>query len=289
MMRVRKLLGWQSTEHDQRVRCGTVLLADLYCGEIVLFASSMLAGLMLPTSSFLPTWLDNYGLQLHHLTPHAIALVAIFTHFYKMYVGVRLSVRLFRIFFTLWASGRSQPLLRADYFQSRSKPSTPYIAPLSLGKWDCWREDCVIVHDIFHDQLELPTGAPIGKHDLREKDHDMQCTYDLMLKMIKFLAGKGLMSMMILFDFLSQCIAPLQQRAHTAWLHIGENGTTLLEHNCSTNLDHKVLEAMLMNLSFDPNSNEFVNLPSPPPPDLQGNFPGWRHVPGRADPWHGCR
>jgi hypothetical protein len=38
-----------------------------------------------------------------------------------------------------------------------------YIAPLSLGKWDCWRNDWVIVQTDDHDRLELPTGEPMGR------------------------------------------------------------------------------------------------------------------------------
>jgi hypothetical protein len=52
-------------------------------------------------SSFFLTLLENYSLQLHHLTPHAIASVVIFVHLREMYVGVWSLVRLFRLFFTL--------------------------------------------------------------------------------------------------------------------------------------------------------------------------------------------
>jgi hypothetical protein len=55
---------------------------------------------MLLVSSFLML-LENYGLQLHHLTPHAIASMAILAHFCEMFVGVRPSVHLFWLFFTL--------------------------------------------------------------------------------------------------------------------------------------------------------------------------------------------
>jgi hypothetical protein len=101
IMWVRKLLGWQLAEYHGKVRCRTIPLADVHRGEIVLFSSYVLAKLMLPTSSFFLTLLENYDLQLHHLTPHAITLVAIFVHFCEIYVGVRPSVRLFRLFFTL--------------------------------------------------------------------------------------------------------------------------------------------------------------------------------------------
>jgi hypothetical protein len=100
----------------------------------------VLVGLALLASSFL-TLLENYSFQLHHLPPHAIALVAIFAHFYEMFEGVRPSVHLFRLFFMLRSSRRSPTHLGAYYFQCRSKPSTLYLTTLSPGKWNYLRED----------------------------------------------------------------------------------------------------------------------------------------------------
>jgi hypothetical protein len=101
LMQVKRLLGWQPAEYDGRIRCGTIPLTDLQPGKIVLFTSYALAGFVLPVSSFFITLLENYGLQFHHLTSNAIALVVIFIHLCKMYVGVQSLVRLFWLFFTL--------------------------------------------------------------------------------------------------------------------------------------------------------------------------------------------
>jgi hypothetical protein len=84
IMLVRKLLGWQSVAYDGRVQCGIISLTDLACREIVLFSSYALGGFALPASSFFLALLENYGLQLHHLTSHVIALVVIFAHFCEM-------------------------------------------------------------------------------------------------------------------------------------------------------------------------------------------------------------
>jgi hypothetical protein len=46
-------------------------------------------------SSFFLTLLEYYGLQLQHLSPNSIALVAIFVHLYEMYMGVHPSMQLF--------------------------------------------------------------------------------------------------------------------------------------------------------------------------------------------------
>jgi hypothetical protein len=62
----------------------------------------------------------------------------------------------------------------------------------------------MIVQTDIHDRLELPTDAPIGKRNLWEKVPNLLRTYDPVLKRIRFLVGKGLMLMMVPFDFLSQ-------------------------------------------------------------------------------------
>jgi hypothetical protein len=86
-------------KYNGRIRHRTVLLTGLLLSEIVLVTSYALAGFVLPASSFFLTLLENYSFQLHHLTSHAITLVVIFVHLYKMYVCVRSSVRLFWLFF----------------------------------------------------------------------------------------------------------------------------------------------------------------------------------------------
>jgi hypothetical protein len=87
-----------------------------------------------------------------------------------------------------------------------------------------------------------------------EKVPDLRQAYNPVVKRIKFLAENGLTSMMVLFDFLRKRIAPLQHRAHPTWLYTQENDTTWLERGRGSDLDPKVLEAMLSKLSVDPSS-----------------------------------
>jgi hypothetical protein len=65
--------------------------------------------------------------------------------------------------------------------------------------------------------------------------------------------------MMVLFDFLLKRIAPLQQLTYPAWLYTEENDTTRLERGRGSDLDPKVLEAMLLKLSIDPSYGDFIN------------------------------
>ena len=62
---VRRLLGWSAQETGWGVRAGSVPLGNLCAGEFVHIST----GVGLPISSFLLLLLEDFGLQLQHLTP----------------------------------------------------------------------------------------------------------------------------------------------------------------------------------------------------------------------------
>jgi hypothetical protein len=66
---VRHLLGWSAPVLAGRIRAGAVPLGDLATGEFVLFTSYISCGLALPISPFFLLLLEEFGLQLQHLTP----------------------------------------------------------------------------------------------------------------------------------------------------------------------------------------------------------------------------
>jgi hypothetical protein len=116
LRRLRRLLGWQSLGFDGWLRCGTFPLINLQRGEFVFFSCYVVAGLVPPVSSFLFTLLEFYGLQLQHLSPDSLVLVVIFIHFYEMFIYMRPSVTLFRMFHMLWWSMKGSGLIDAYYF-----------------------------------------------------------------------------------------------------------------------------------------------------------------------------
>jgi hypothetical protein len=71
--------------------------------------------------------------------------VAIFVHLCEMFVGVRPSVRLFRRFFVMKAASQRPPLIGGYYFTRRTQGPSRYIAPVSPGRWERWREDWVLM------------------------------------------------------------------------------------------------------------------------------------------------
>jgi hypothetical protein len=98
---VRNLLGWSAPGLAGRIHAGAAPLGDLAAGEFVLFVSYLSYGLALLISPFFLLLLEEFGLQLQHLTPHSILQAAIFVHLCEMFMG-------WPLYFPL------SPLLRVD-------------------------------------------------------------------------------------------------------------------------------------------------------------------------------
>jgi hypothetical protein len=137
-----------------------------------------------------------------------------------------------------------------------------YIAPISSGKWDHWREDWVVVRDGVHNRLVLPIEPTMAKKTAWVETPKLHVAYEPMVERIKHLMTHGLSVMMVLHDFLSRCIAPLQDRACPAWMYTVEGDTMRLERDRDSGLDPDVLGALLARLSPNPSSVDFVTPPA---------------------------
>jgi hypothetical protein len=82
------LLGWSAPGLTGRIHAGAAPLGDLAAGEFVFFTSYISCGLALPILPFFLLLLEEFGLQLQHLTPHSVLQAAIFVHLCEMFIGV---------------------------------------------------------------------------------------------------------------------------------------------------------------------------------------------------------
>jgi hypothetical protein len=113
---VRGLLGWSVPGLAGRIRAGAVPLGNLAAEEFILFISYISCRLALPISPFFLLLLEEFGLQVQHLTPHSILQAAIFVHLCEMFIGVAPCTSLFRHFFVLVKSGKTRDHIGAYYF-----------------------------------------------------------------------------------------------------------------------------------------------------------------------------
>jgi hypothetical protein len=72
--------------------------------------------LALPISPFFLLLLEEFRLQLQHLTPHFVLQAAIFVHLCEMFVGVPPCTSLFLYFFVLVKSGKTRDHIGAYSF-----------------------------------------------------------------------------------------------------------------------------------------------------------------------------
>jgi hypothetical protein len=82
----------------------------------------------------------------------------------------------------------------------------------------------------------LLTESPMAKHNDWEEVPKLHRAYEPVIKMIKHLTSHGFTTVMVLHDFLSRRITPLQDHAHPTWLYTREGNTTWLEHGHDSDL-----------------------------------------------------
>jgi hypothetical protein len=209
---------------------------DLVAGEFVLFVSYLSCGLALPISPFFLLLLEEFRLQLQHLTPHSILQVAIFVHLCEMFVGVAACTSLFRQFFVLVRSGKGKDHLGAYYFQTRSDPTAAYIATLGGARWENWHNDWVIASAEVNDRLALPNDEPRRDRKQWRAKPSLAPEFEPVLDRIKELATGGLTSMHVVGDFLKRRVMPLQGRPHLCCWYTGPNDISRVQRGPETDL-----------------------------------------------------
>jgi hypothetical protein len=114
-----------------------------------------------------------------------------------------------------------------------------------------------------HDRLVIPTAAPTLNRAEWGKDPSLESGFDPVLDRIQYLAESGLTSLMVLHDFLSRHLAPLQDRAtRPAWMYTGVNDIMRLERGPGSSLDGDLLAACLKALTTDQFSTELAAPPA---------------------------
>jgi hypothetical protein len=220
---VRGLLGWSAPGLVGRIRAGATPLGDLAAGEFVLFTSYISCGLVLPILPFFLLLLEEFGLQLQHLTSHSILQATIFVHLCEMFVGVAPCTSLFRYFFMLVRCRKTRDHIGAYYFQTRPDPAIVYIPTFGGARWENWRNDWVIASTEANDRLILSSNGPsLDRKQWRTKP-SLSPKFLPILDRIKVFVTGGLTSMHMVGDLLKCWIMPLQRRPRLCCWFIGPN------------------------------------------------------------------
>jgi hypothetical protein len=110
-----------------------------------------------------------------------------------------------------------------------------------------------------HDRLALSIGSPTLDHTEWGKDIGLESGFDPALDQIQYLAENGLTSLMVLHDFLSKRLVPLQDQSHRpTWMYTGVNDIMQMDRGPGSSLGDALLAASLKALTMDQSSTELV-------------------------------
>jgi hypothetical protein len=258
---VRGLLGWSAPGLSGRICAGAAPLGDLTAEEFMLFTSYISCGLALPISPFFLLLLEEFGLQLQHLTPHSVLQEAIFVHLCEMFVGVAPCTSLFRYFFVLVKSGKTRDHISAYYFQMRPDRAVVYIPTFGGARWENWCSDWVIASAEANDRLVLPSDGPaLDRKQWRTKT-SLSPEFLPILDRIKGLATGGLTLMHMVGDLLKHRITPLQRRPRLCCWFIGPNDIGRIQRGPGTDLSWDDLVVLVRGITGETFVPESLILP----------------------------
>jgi hypothetical protein len=189
--------------------------------------------------------LEEFGLQLQHLTPHSILQAAIFVHLCEMFVGVAPCTSLFCHFFMLVRSGKTRDHIGAYYFQTRPDPAIVYIPTFGDARWENWRNDWVIAITETNNRLVLPSNGPALDRKQWKTKPSLSPEFLPVLDRIKVLDTGGLTSMHVIGDLLKRRIAPLQKRPRLSYWFTGPNDIDRIQRGPGTDLSWDELELLV--------------------------------------------
>jgi hypothetical protein len=98
LMRPKSQVGWRPAAGEAFPTEGT--------GEIIVFIMHIECGFGVPAGNFLRGLLQFYHIELVHLTPNSITIIATFIHLCEAYLGIAPHFHLWRHFFELKKTGK---------------------------------------------------------------------------------------------------------------------------------------------------------------------------------------
>jgi hypothetical protein len=170
---------------------------------------SVLAGLVPPFSPFLLAILETYGIQVIHLHPKSVTLLAVFTCACEVWIGIKPSVVYFRHLFSLRSSGLNQSSGCVSFIATAGTEGE-FINLKWMKKVEDFHSRWLFVDILKESELFLVTGVPPTKLTTWASDAVPEEALKTLRPRIHDLRKAGVTGTMVGVEFVTRRIAPLQ-------------------------------------------------------------------------------
>ena len=163
----------------------------------------------------------TYGLKLLQLHPSAVIILSVFTYTCECFVGVALSIALFRHFFVPLIN--SQLISGGVVFRLQEGAESQFIKLAMRRNWKEWRNDWCLVR-VSHKEplLDTPEGGAAYRSNSMELS-PREGEFTPVLERFLLLRSHGWTGPDVAMHFMSRRIAPLQQRSRFMWEYFDED------------------------------------------------------------------
>ncbi|KAK1619042.1 hypothetical protein QYE76_024559 [Lolium multiflorum] len=190
-------------------------------GERVVFGAHLDRGLGLPASTFFRQFLDNFGLQPHHLPANACVLLSCFVVFMEAYAGLWPDIDFWSRLFYLKAQTTEGRLRACGAASIYTRPGTPFPKIPTVDSVKNWQMSFFYVRNEGQlvDRINLPEynpAPPVGRinwsYNARTSDPDAEVNqlWDFLGAAVE----NGLTAEDLLCTIAERRVLPLQRRTH---------------------------------------------------------------------------
>jgi hypothetical protein len=206
------------------------------------FLFSVFAGLVPPMSPFFLVILETYGIQAIHLHPKSVNLLAVFAYACEAWIGIKPSVAYFCHLFSLQSSGLNQSSGCISFIATTGTEGD-FIDLKWMNKVEDFRSCWLFIDILEESELFLVTGVPPTKLTTWASEALPEEALKTLRPRIHDLRKAGITGTMVGVEFVTKCIAPLQDHRRNIWMHRARDDLWLHASELNADAREEVIRA----------------------------------------------